>query len=56
LQTDLHFEAFYVSWISLEDKYYLQKAGQVPFVTMFGSPPNLVQDELGGIEREEILF
>jgi len=28
VQTSLHFEAFYVSWISLEDKYYLQKAGQ----------------------------
>jgi len=23
-----HFEAFYVPWISLEDKYYLQKVGQ----------------------------
>ena len=28
MQTGLHFEAVYVSWISLEDKYYTQKARQ----------------------------
>jgi len=28
MQTGLHFEAFYVSWISLRDKYYPQKGGQ----------------------------
>ena len=28
MQTGLHFEAFYASWISLWDKYYLQKGGQ----------------------------
>jgi len=28
VQIGLHFEAVYVSWISLEDKYYLQKAGR----------------------------
>ena len=28
MQTGLHFEAVYVSWISLEDKQYQQKARQ----------------------------
>ena len=28
VQTCLHFEALYVSWIFPEDRYYLQKAGQ----------------------------
>lgn len=28
IQTGLHFEAFYASWISLWDRYYQQKGGQ----------------------------
>jgi hypothetical protein len=28
METGLHFEAFYVSWIFQRDTYYLQKGGQ----------------------------
>ena len=28
MQTGLHFEAFYVSWIYVSDKYYMRNVGQ----------------------------
>jgi hypothetical protein len=28
VQTGLHFEAFYVSWIYVSDKYYMRNVGQ----------------------------
>src|SRR5262245_20658970 len=39
VQTCLHFEALYVSWIFPEDRYYLQKAGQ-DFCRRQDSPAN----------------
>jgi len=43
LQIGLHFEAFYASWISLEDKYYLQKGGQDLRQKVDSAVNNLVQ-------------
>ena len=47
LQTGLHFEAFYASWISLEDKYYLQKGGQDLRQKVDSTAKNFVQGQKG---------
>ena len=51
LQTGLHFEAFYAPWISLEDKYYLQKGGQDLRQKVDSTAKNFVQGQKGQKRR-----
>jgi hypothetical protein len=54
MPTDLHFEAFYASWISLWDKYYLQKGGQDLCRRPDSEVSNYVQGQLSSSRGHDI--